>query len=188
MKGLWKLIQNGVLIVAPVVMTIYAAYYIAAIVNSIGKNLISRTPFANWRGAGFAAMFLLVVLVGCLWQWPPIRRGIGVLERKMMRAPAISSFYRIVKEITRSVIGKKQPFTQVVLVQEAGGGKRIGLLTADNLEAVQLPKQLVAVYIPFATQLGGDLLLLPPESLEPVDMTVEAALRLCITGGVSVKY
>ncbi|KEO82285.1 hypothetical protein EL26_16000 [Tumebacillus flagellatus] len=183
---MWRFLQDGMLVAFPVIVTVYTGIYLLKLGNLVGQMMLPDR-FSHFRGGGLLVLLLLVVLAGLLWSWPPFRHGVGYCERKMLRVPAVSSYYRVVKEITRSAIGKKDPFTQVVLVQEAGCGKRIGLLTAQQMEELHLPKQLVAVYLPFGTQLGGDLLLLPKESLEPVDMTVEAALRFCMTAGVSVK-
>jgi uncharacterized membrane protein len=44
---------------------------------------------------------------------------------------------------------------------------------------------MVAVYFPMSYQIGGYTLLLPREQLEPLDLPVEAAMRLVLTGGMS---
>jgi uncharacterized membrane protein len=43
----------------------------------------------------------------------------------------------------------------------------------------------VAVYLPMSYQIGGYTVLLPRRLVEPVDMSVEDALRFTVTAGMS---
>jgi uncharacterized membrane protein len=45
----------------------------------------------------------------------------------------------------------------------------------------------VAVYLPMSYQLGGFTMIVTRSRVRDVDMTVEAALRFCVTGGVRRK-
>ena len=64
----------------------------------------------------------------------------------------------------------------------------LGFVTRDDLP--ELEKQaggvdLVAVYFPLSYMLGGVTLYLPKNAVGPVDMPVEAAMRLALTGGMA---
>ncbi|MCH8503287.1 MAG: hypothetical protein LAT50_03080, partial [Ectothiorhodospiraceae bacterium] len=43
----------------------------------------------------------------------------------------------------------------------------------------------IAVYMPMSYQIGGYTLILPAEQVEPVDMTMDAAMRFAVTAGMS---
>ena len=45
--------------------------------------------------------------------------------------------------------------------------------------------QLIGVYLPLSYQIGGYTIYLPRDRVKPVDMTVEEAMRLTLTGGMS---
>ena len=60
----------------------------------------------------------------------------------------------------------------------------VGLVTRTDLEG--LPKELsqddrVTVYIPMSYQMGGYTLFLPKAWLQPLDMSVEVAMRSALT-------
>jgi uncharacterized membrane protein len=187
MKRAWKIVQDGILILTPFVVLIYAVVYTLKFINKIGKDLLAGFRWADVRGVGLLAVVLLIAAAGLLWQNRSVRHALGVLERKLNRMPMLCTLYRIIKELTRSAVGKKQPFTRVVLVSRPNGERQIGLLTAEDVTAVDLPDTHAAVFLPLGMQVGGHLVLVPKDQLEPVDMTVEAALRFCLTGGVSVR-
>ena len=46
---------------------------------------------------------------------------------------------------------------------------------------------LVAVYLPMSYQIGGYTVYLPRGEMETVDLTVEQAMRVVLTGGVQGK-
>ena len=54
-------------------------------------------------------------------------------------------------------------------------GTPFGLADADT----------VAVYLPMSYQIGGYTVLLPRRLIEPIDMSVEDALRFAVTAGMS---
>jgi uncharacterized membrane protein len=43
----------------------------------------------------------------------------------------------------------------------------------------------VAVYFPMSYQIGGYTLMVPRERLQPLDLPVETAMRVVLTGGMS---
>ena len=69
-----------------------------------------------------------------------------------------------------------------------GEARLLGFVTREHLP--ELKKQaggidLVAVYFPLSYMLGGVTMFLPKHAVEPVDMPVEAAMRLVLTGGMA---
>jgi uncharacterized membrane protein len=50
---------------------------------------------------------------------------------------------------------------------------------------VDVKDGLVAVYFPMSYQIGGYTALLPRSRIERLDLPVEAAMRLVLTGGIS---
>jgi uncharacterized membrane protein len=64
----------------------------------------------------------------------------------------------------------------------------LGFVTRDDLPELERQAggvDLVAVYFPLSYMMGGITLFLPKHALSHVDMPVEAAMRLAITGGMA---
>jgi uncharacterized membrane protein len=78
----------------------------------------------------------------------------------------------------------------VVLVEwHQGGPTSIGLITRDNFDDLpQIQGQdLVSVFIPLSYGLGGVTMLFPKSRVRIVDIPVEKALQLAITGWVKTE-
>ena len=67
-----------------------------------------------------------------------------------------------------------------------GDARLLGFVTRENatLPGSADTQPLVAVYLPMSYQIGGYTLYLPRERLEPTDLSVEAAMRIVLTGGL----
>ena len=77
---------------------------------------------------------------------------------------------------------------KVVLVNfENLNMKAIGLVTReefDDIEGLQLGEDNITVYIPMSYMLGGFTVIVPRKNVEPVNIPVEKALKLAITGWI----
>jgi uncharacterized membrane protein len=82
-------------------------------------------------------------------------------------------------------------FNQVVMVQIGDSRARVlGLVTREDFS--DLPpgigaKDSVAVYVPMSYQLGGFTTIVPRSAIQPVNMTMEEAMRFAVTAGLSKK-
>jgi uncharacterized membrane protein len=84
--------------------------------------------------------------------------------------------------------GEGQRDLQSVVVYKVGNARMLGFVTRDDLPELERQAggvDLVAVYFPLSYMMGGVTLFLPKETLEYIDMPVEAAMRLAITGGMA---
>jgi uncharacterized membrane protein len=64
----------------------------------------------------------------------------------------------------------------------------LGFVTRQDLSRLPLGmegRDTIAVYLPMSYQIGGYTLLLPRTMVEPVQMSMEDALRFTITAGMS---
>jgi uncharacterized membrane protein len=70
-----------------------------------------------------------------------------------------------------------------------GPGRVIGFVTQENakLPGIGTDTSLVAVYLPMSYQIGGYTLYLPRDRIQPTELSVEAAMRIVLTGGLQEK-
>jgi uncharacterized membrane protein len=117
-------------------------------------------------------------------------------EQVIERIPVARSIYGSVRDFMQYVVvhtgAKKRTFNHVVAVTLGGTQARLlGLVTREDLNGVlkgvgDIHKS-VMVYLPMSYQLGGYTTIVPRSAIEPVEMSVEDAMRLTMTAGVSAS-
>lgn len=193
MKTLGKLFFRGLAAILPLALTGYLVYAAVAAAETLLRGLITwLVPSVQyWPGMGFAISIALVLLVGLLMYSFVVRTVYGRITALLNRIPIIKSIYGMLVDVVQVFgSGDKRPFQKVVLVQLAEGGvEMLGFLTRDSFAdlAAGFGNDRVAVYLPLSYQIGGVMVLAPRSRVRSIDMAVEAALRLCITAGVTSR-
>jgi uncharacterized membrane protein len=138
-------------------------------------------------GMGLVAGFLVLFIVGLLVNAYVVRRVFGLGESLILRIPVVKTVYAALRDLTGLMRGGDggRELERVVLVS-VGPGKVLGFVTQENaiIPGVGTDESLVAVYLPMSYQIGGYTLYLPRDRIEPTDLTVEAAMRIVLTGGL----
>ena len=111
----------------------------------------------------------------------------NVVEALVLRVPVVKTVYGALRDVTRLVNtdGRKGDLERVVMV-DIGPGRVMGFVTQEHasLPGACSGEDLVAVYLPMSYQIGGYTLYLPRSRIEPIDLSVEAAMRIVLTGGL----
>lgn len=191
MKRLTTILMKGLAAVLPIGLTIYAVWWLATRAEGLMRGVITLiVPAQNYRpGMGILAGLALLFIIGSVVNAYMVRRAISVWEEFLGRIPLIKTVYGAVRDVTRLLpSGERRRDLQSVVVWRAGEARLLGFITRDDLP--ELEKQaggvdLVAVYFPLSYMLGGVTLYLPKTAVEHLDMPVEAAMRLALTGGMA---
>ena len=95
--------------------------------------------------------------------------------------------YSSVKDLIEAFVGEKKRFTKPVLVTVNDNPKlqRIGFVTDDDLTAVGLPKEVIAVYLPFSYGFNGQLVVVNAVNVTPINASGTEMMKFVISGGVS---
>lgn len=187
MRILAKLFLRGLAAILPLALTGYLAY--AAVVAGetlLRKLLLLFLPEERyWPGMGFLLSIALVLLVGLLMYSFVVRKVYGLLTRLLERIPVVKSIYGMLADVVRLFASaEEKPFRQVVLAEVQPGCDLVGFLTREDCRDLGAADR-VAVYLPMSYQLGGFTVLLPRSKVRVVAMSVEDALRFCVTAGVA---
>lgn len=190
---------TGTLILGPIALTIYLLYhlflfldgFLARFINfllrqGLGFSFFGADPVP---GLGFIALLLLVLLTGwgarnVIGSWV-IKRSQQILDR----IPLVNNVYKTFNQISQALFsGRKDMFKRAVLIQYPSKGVySIGIVTADSAGAIQdyLPDECISVFIvttPNPTT--GFLIFVPRKDVIDLEMTVEDALKIVISGGL----
>ncbi len=181
----WKRLRNrfiaGLVILTPVVVTVYVFIILFLKVDSLLAPLIYR--FVGWEipGMGFLAILLLIFLTGLIARNYLGRKLIGIGEKIMTKIPLINRIYVALQQISQTFLAQKRSiFKEAVLIEYPRKGLyAIGFVTSYMEEG-----RMLGIFIPTTPNpTSGFLLFLPREEAIPLRMKVEDALKLVISGG-----
>lgn len=192
MKAIGRILLKGLLTILPIGLTLYFIYWLGVTAESLLSGTLKwLLPTGFYRpGMGLVAGFLVLFIVGLLVNAYVVRRLLGLGESLLLRIPVVKTVYSALRDLTGLMRGgdSGRELERVVLVS-VGPGKVLGFVTQENatIPGVGTDESLVAVYLPMSYQIGGYTLYLPRERIEPTDLTVEAAMRIVLTGGLQNK-
>jgi uncharacterized membrane protein len=192
MKALGRLLAKGLFTILPIVLTVYFIYWLGVTTESLLSGLLKVWLPAEIYvpGMGLVAGFVVLIVVGLLVNAYVVRRVITFSESLILRIPVVKTVYSAVRDLTGLMkVGEKGGELQRVVMVQFGPGRVIGFVTQENatLPGLGTDDELVAVYMPMSYQIGGYTLYLPRDRIEPTDLTVEAAMRIVLTGGIQTK-
>jgi uncharacterized membrane protein len=186
MKNIGKYILTGLVTMLPVILTLYLLYWLAVSAETLLGELIPQEIY--FPGMGVAVALLAMFIVGMLMHTRPIRQLFLRGERIFYRLPVVKSIYAAFRDFMDYFSpGRKKDFEQVVTVTFGDTGMRlIAFVTqADDQLPEDFQRDYVMVYLPMSYMLGGYAVLVPRASVQPLNMSMEEAMRYVLTAGVT---
>lgn len=186
MKAISKYILTGLVTMLPVILTFYLLYWLLVSAETLLGEVIPQNAY--FPGMGVAAGLLMTFAVGMLMHTRPIQRLFAHGERVFYRLPLVKSIYAAFRDFMDYFSpGRKKDFEQVVTVTLGSTGIRlIGFVTQAN---EQLPEDFreghVMVYLPMSYMIGGYAVLVPRTAVQPLNISMEDAMRYVLTAGVT---
>lgn len=192
-KILSKLLQiflQGLIILAPIVITIWALTSLFNFIDSILPGIIEkffpRFSDYNLPGVGFIVAILVIFLVGYVSSSFVVGKLVELFDSILQKTPGIKIIYTTVKDFFEAFAGNKRKFDKAVLVAiESPDIWRIGFVTREEVEEFGL-HEYVAVYVPQSYAFAGHLYFVKKERVRRVtDLTSADAMKFAISGGVT---
>ena len=182
---------QGMLVLAPIAITIYAAYWLVTSIDDLipiltVKNEEGKVIVRNF-GLGFLMIVITITLVGYFSTFFIQSRIFNFFDRIMERAPGIKFIYSTTKDFFEAFAGEKKKFNRPVLANiDDNDVWRVGFLTQDNMEDFGL-KDYVSVYIPMSYSIAGNVYLIPASRIKPINEQISPAeaMKFAISGGVT---
>jgi uncharacterized membrane protein len=191
----------GVLIISPVAITLALAFWL---INFIDSHIVPLIP-VQWNpdtylrdyfgfkfsipGLGVLVLFVVITLVGWLTAGFVGRIFVRTGENIVARMPVVRGIYSAVKQIMETIFrNQSQAFRQAVLVEYPRRGLwTIAFVTGKAQGEVKshLEGDMVAIYVPTTPNpTSGFLLFVPRADVVYLNMSVEEAFKLVISGGI----
>ncbi|MEQ8163317.1 MAG: DUF502 domain-containing protein [Smithellaceae bacterium] len=176
---------KGILILVPIVLTIYIVVIVFQLTDSIlGRYFVAlgiKIP-----GLGLLTTIVLIILVGFLGTQVASGRIFNYIDGLFGKLPLIKIIYNTIKDIMNALLGRKSSFAKVVMIDLPGGNdiKILGFITKEDLEIFGL-KDHIAVYILQSMQWAGFTLLVPRSQVQELDVKPDEALKFIVSAGIS---
>lgn len=176
MKRLLNYFLQGLVLVAPLAITVWACYTVFV---TIDRWLGLPVP-----GAGFVITVALITLFGFVASGFITRSLLALVEQIMERLPFVRLLYSSTRDLLNAFVGEKRRFDRPVLVAVSGNAKAFGFVTQDTLAHLGLRNH-VAVYFPQSYNFAGNVLLFPTSDVTEVTAASSDVMAFVVSGGVT---
>ena len=191
-KMLSVVFLRGLVVVLPITLTVAVLAWLATATENVLAELLRYLlpDWQYWPGLGIALSVALIFAAGILVSGRIARRLMGYADSLLARIPVVKSIYLSIRDIATFMSqDSKAGFSQVVAVriQEM---RLIGFVTTEDpkgLPGGTAADKLIGVYLPMSYGIGGYTVYLPKALVEPLDMSLEDAMRITMSGGVSTS-
>jgi uncharacterized membrane protein len=176
MAMLVKNFLRGCLIVVPVVVTLYAIYFV---VRALDGMLGVAIP-----GAGLAISLVLITAIGGLASNMIGKRLLALPDRLLGRLPFVKLIYTSLRDFMAALVGERRSFDRPVLLSLDSDVKVLGFITRDDLSELGL-RDHVGVYLPQSINFAGQLVLVPRSRVQALDLPATTVLPVIVSGGMA---
>jgi len=140
-------------------------------------------------GFGLILVLLLIFIVGLLFRNIVGRKIVHLSENIVHRIPFVRILYSGIKQLVEAFfIQKNDAFRRVALVEYPRRGLYvIGFITGESKGEIQTKtnKKMMNLFIPTTPNpTSGFYILIPEDELITLDMSVDDAFKLIISGGI----
>ncbi len=193
-QDLIKSIRNsflrGLITFLPIVIAIYVVFSCIRFMEDLLGNLLRAVMPQYPTGLGFVLTILIIFFFGLSLNNLITQSLLKKIEKMLTEIPFFKSVYLPLRDLmnlfSKSGDGKMK---SVVMVQIGTDGfKALGVVTRDNFSDIppveNETKGLIAVFIPLSYSVGGITLLVPKTHVTDINISIEKAMSLGITGWV----
>jgi len=183
---------TGLIVLVPIVITVYVVIGLFNFADSILGRYINRYIFLYFGykipGLGIIFSFLIIILVGFIATYLRLR-AFKKVEALILKFPLIGKIYGPTKKIVNFLFSSKEStFKRVVLVEfPKQGVYSLAFVTGKSSYKFdeKIGKKMVNVFIPSSpSPLTGFTYFVPEEKLIYLDISIEEAVKIIVSGGM----
>lgn len=182
----------GVLVMLPIGITVLVLKFIFDLLTPILQPVTDLLPGPDLYGTGLVALLLLIYVVGLVAAFVIGRRLINLAHRVMEVIPLVKGIYSTTRTAVQllSSSGRTESgngtarYSGVVLLEFPRPGIRsVGLVTSQMYDAEG--QEVLCVFVPTTPiPSSGFLVIVPTSQVTHLDMSVEEAMAVVISGGI----
>jgi len=187
MNRLIRYFLQGLLLISPVAITIYAIYVTFQFID--GLLIQDLTDLIGFKipGLGMIIILTFITLIGVIGSSILLKPILHSLDRIISQAPLVKIIYTSIKDFMSAFVGKDKKFTEPVLVRISQDSdlEKIGFVTQNDLSALGIKSGKVAVYLPHSYTFSGNLCIVPVKNITPLNANPTEVMKFVVTAGVT---
>ena len=182
---------TGLLVITPIWGTFLVLKTLFVAVDGILGNMLADIVTEDYYvpGLGILMLLALILLAGTLATNFLGGRLVKRWEEFLERVPVVRGIYATLKSMMDILsFEQREKYNKVVMIQFPKDGNYVlAFVTGETRDEVQelTTETLIHVYVPTSPNpTSGYFLLVPEREVESVDMSVEEAMKLIVSGGL----
>jgi len=179
--------MQGLIIIAPLTITLYILYLIFTYVDGILEKQINQLLGISIPGLGIVVIFIGLTIIGYLGTTIIFRPILRYFDRLISKAPLVKVIYTSIKDFFSAFVGQKKRFTEPVLVKinKDTDLHKIGFVTNHDLTLLGIAGEMVAVYLPHSYNFSGNLFVVPAERITKLNAKPADVMKFVISAGIT---
>ena len=185
---------TGIAAIIPVGVTFYIFYLIIGMMNKLVGIIPARfhpdqiLPF-HIPGLGVIITLILIFIAGLVTKSYIGKKGVVLGEKLVSKIPLVRGIYNALKQLVEALLSDKgQSFKKAVLIEYPRKSLySIAFVTGESRGEIQskTSQKCINLFIPTTPNpTSGFYIMIPETDVIHLDMTVEEAFTLIISGGV----
>jgi len=186
MKKLFTYFIQGLLFVAPLVITCYIVYRIFMFTDGLLSTYLVEHFKIKTPGLGILIIFVFLVLLGMVGETILARPIKKLINRILNKTPFLKLIYSSINDLFSAFIGKERKFHRpvMVLINKENNLWKMGFVTQDTPINIE-NEEVITVYFPFSYGFSGEIFFVPASSIKPLSIPPAEAMKFIVSGGVS---
>ncbi len=186
MKRLFTYFIQGLLLVAPLGITVFFVYRIFILTDGLLSVYLEEHFDIKTPGLGILIIFIFLVLLGMIGETilaRPIKKFFnGILQR----TPFLKLIYSSINDLFSAFIGKERKFHRpvMILLNKENDIWKMGFVTQEK-HILADKSELITVYCPFSYGFAGELFFVSASNVKDLDVAPTEAMKFIVSGGVS---
>jgi uncharacterized membrane protein len=194
MSRFQSIFLRGLVVTLPVTLTITFLVWVIGKFEQILAPIWEKVlgPENYIVGLGLVSSFALVMVIGIMVDNYLTQKIIQSFMNQFSKFPVVKTIYGPIRDFVTLIGGQSSATSMknVVLYEVKPSTWMIGLVTRENFNDPKLKifaeMDLIPVYMPSSFMFGGYTILVNRNQVKPIDLPVETAIKLAITGWVHV--
>src|SRR5687767_1597369 len=179
---------TGLVVTVPLAITVVTLVWFFRFIDGFARPLSMYLLGREVPGLGVLLTAAVIMVTGAVATNVIGRRILQRGEMWLLNVPLFKTVYAPVKQLVAAFSPDSESgFKKVVIVDDPRRGMVIGFLTREfTIDRGAGPEAMVAVYVPTNHLYLGDVLVVPRAQAFFPDVSVEAGIRIFLTGGMAL--
>ncbi|HWB63339.1 MAG TPA: DUF502 domain-containing protein [Chitinophagales bacterium] len=178
---------QGLLLTAPVFVTIYVIVYAISLVDTHLNNLFESIFHFRFFGFGLLITLAIITFIGFIGSLVIVQPFLHLIDLLLEKTPFVKDLYSSLKDFFGAFISNKKKFNQPVMFEmgKGSGVFKVGFVTKEDMGEMGVADK-VAVYTPLSYNLSGILYLVNKDQVVPMpDVSARDVMKFIVSGGLT---